>query len=113
MVDSTIEYINQFSHVTLIVRSTVPGHDACHLYFMPLAADTNAHSRFNWRHFSEFDRIWQSGLAGTRHRWLDVTGALALRADGHMSAGDCLHYCMPGPPDVVNILLYHMIMDLP
>jgi hypothetical protein len=32
-----------------------------------------------------------------------------LRPDGHVSEGDCLHNCDPGPADVYNVLLLHMM----
>jgi hypothetical protein len=32
-----------------------------------------------------------------------------LQPDGHVSEGDCLHNCDPGPADVYNILLLHMM----
>ncbi|KAI4389295.1 hypothetical protein MLD38_001534 [Melastoma candidum] len=54
-------------------------------------------------------------------RVIDVTKAMAMRPDGHPSRyghwpheevkmpNDCVHWCLPGPVDVWNDLLFHMV----
>ncbi|KAJ4732821.1 TRICHOME BIREFRINGENCE-LIKE 20 [Rhynchospora pubera] len=68
----------------------------------------------------EIERIKQfDGIGDTnrnkRYKWLDVTKAMMIRADGHpgkyynkeysRSAYDCLHWCLPGPVDMWNEML--------
>ncbi|KAJ3700603.1 hypothetical protein LUZ61_004308 [Rhynchospora tenuis] len=50
-----------------------------------------------------------------RYKWLDVTKAMMMRADGHPGkyynkelfrfGNDCLHWCLPGPVDMWNEML--------
>ncbi|KAK1317447.1 hypothetical protein QJS10_CPA05g01953 [Acorus calamus] len=56
---------------------------------------------------------------GVRFRLLDVTGPMLLRPDGHPGRyghpknvtkyNDCVHWCLPGPVDVWNGFLLHML----
>ena len=59
---------------------------------------------------------------GLKVRVLDVTEAMAARADGHpnryghwasenVSVADCVHWCLPGPIDTWNELLLHLLRD--
>jgi len=43
---------------------------------------------------------------------LDAYEVLTRRPDGHMWGNnkDCLHYCLPGPPDVLSRMLVHTLM---
>lgn len=40
---------------------------------------------------------------------LDGQPALRLRPDGHRSEMDCLHYSLPGPPDIWALLIYNAL----
>ncbi|KAL6961053.1 hypothetical protein U1Q18_038816 [Sarracenia purpurea var. burkii] len=54
---------------------------------------------------------------GLEFRLLDVTEAMAMRADGHPyrygkkknELADCLHWCLPGPIDSWNEFLIHLL----
>ncbi|ORY81281.1 GDSL/SGNH-like acyl-esterase family found in Pmr5 and Cas1p-domain-containing protein [Leucosporidium creatinivorum] len=109
-----ISLIDQFEHVTLIVRGSVPGHVNCSQYSAPLLeADSGVHAAYNWQAFEHYNKIWKDLLEQhPRHQFLDVS-ATSLRGDGHrLPDTDCLHYCLPGPVDTWNTLLYHIIMGL-
>ncbi|ORY81280.1 GDSL/SGNH-like acyl-esterase family found in Pmr5 and Cas1p-domain-containing protein [Leucosporidium creatinivorum] len=114
MAKEVIAFIDQFPHITLIVRTSVPGHTNCSQYSAPLLEDDpDSHNSYNWQGFTLFNNVWRDILAKhPKHILLDV-GATSLRGDGHRNPDvDCLHYCLPGPVDTWNTLLYHIIMGL-
>jgi hypothetical protein len=59
---------------------------------------------------------------GVRMMLMDATAAMVLRPDGHPSRyghwahenvtlyNDCVHWCLPGPVDVWNEMLLHMLL---
>ncbi|KAJ0987282.1 hypothetical protein J5N97_005638 [Dioscorea zingiberensis] len=65
---------------------------------------------------------------GLEFMLMDMTGAMLQRPDGHPSGywsssnkessgrkerhNDCVHWCLPGPVDLWNDLLFHMLRDL-
>ncbi|XP_010913528.3 xyloglucan O-acetyltransferase 3 [Elaeis guineensis] len=67
----------------------------------------------------ELERIKQREMVGKRKfGLLDVTKAMMFRADGHpgsnwdkrwTTANDCLHWCLPGPVDMLNDLLLQIL----
>ncbi|KAJ0987283.1 hypothetical protein J5N97_005639 [Dioscorea zingiberensis] len=79
----------------------------------------------------EFERARIEGMKrGLEFRLLDMTGAMLLRPDGHpsryMSSSvaddskvsetknqrkDCVHWCLPGPVDMWNDMLLHMLSN--
>ncbi|BGO95671.1 hypothetical protein NBRC10512_007368 [Rhodotorula toruloides] len=114
MTKEIISFIDRYPHITLIVRSSVPGHNDCSRYSAPLIHDDpEMHNSYNWQGFDLYNDIWRKTLEQhPKHIFLDV-GATRLRPDGHrMPDKDCLHYCLPGPVDWWNRLLYHVIMGL-
>uniref|UniRef100_A0ACD5Z0X1 Uncharacterized protein n=1 Tax=Avena sativa TaxID=4498 RepID=A0ACD5Z0X1_AVESA len=61
------------------------------------------------------DSAAQSAVNGTRLKLLDITAISQLRSEGHISnhsfgaqraVYDCLHWCLPGIPDMWNELLF-------
>ncbi|KAH7282082.1 hypothetical protein KP509_35G011300 [Ceratopteris richardii] len=59
------------------------------------------------------DPVIESAVSGTSLRLLNITYVSQFRYDGHVSkywrntkGQDCLHWCLPGVPDVWNELLY-------
>ncbi|KAG0478372.1 hypothetical protein HPP92_013091 [Vanilla planifolia] len=65
---------------------------------------------------------WEGSEKGLDFRLLDTTGAMLLRADGHPSKyghwphekrvlyNDCVHWCLPGPVDMWNDLLFQVMV---
>lgn len=99
-------------------RTTQPGHENCTDVTRPLST----------REVQGYNRTW-----GLQHNWGDfghqnnlITEVLAValpgvatvidafwsglaRADRHHGAHDCLHYCLPGPPDWwVNLFAFNL-----
>ncbi|XP_062199182.1 protein trichome birefringence-like 14 isoform X2 [Phragmites australis] len=64
------------------------------------------------------DLLAESAVKGTRVKLLDITAISQLRDEGHISNSsfkastgmhDCLHWCLPGIPDMWNELLFAQI----
>ncbi|KAH7294138.1 hypothetical protein KP509_28G058200 [Ceratopteris richardii] len=63
------------------------------------------------------DPVIESAISGTSLRLLNITYISQFRFDGHISKyrpdashQDCLHWCLPGVPDVWNEMLYADIL---
>lgn len=98
MIIDTLKFFDDFPHVTLIVRASVPGHAQCSQYYLPLSEDKpDYHSWYNWNDLETYNNLWKVALLDQKkHLWLDAS-PLSFRGDGHTSPDeDCLHYCMPG-----------------
>lgn len=98
MVREVVALIDSYPHITLIARSSVPGHTNCSQYNAPLTRDDpTLHNSYNWQTFDILNDVWRQALAGhPKHIFLDVAGT-SLRGDGHrLPDKDCLHYCLPG-----------------
>jgi hypothetical protein len=64
----------------------------------------------------------EAAARGTRMVLMDTTAAMVLRPDGHPSRyghwahenvtlyNDCVHWCLPGPVDVWNEMLLHVLL---
>ena len=120
------------SNVTLVWRTTVPGHDNCSAATEPL---TNKYvplpkGMYGWDRVEGQNTLIQSifeRIAPGRLRYLDAFALANTRADGHIvsktkfmttSDGrkvsypvvDCLHYCMPGPVEIWNVLFTRLFL---
>jgi len=102
----------EYPHVTMLWRSTQPGHANCHTHWArpqtrlySIADTTGGSARFRWEEASERNRIAQAQFP---LNYFDVWNLTVLRPDGHMP-GECLHYCQPGPVDEWHKLLYHRL----
>jgi len=109
----------------VVFRGTSLGHDECAkntepLSFEGLAQGTEAiQMKYNWAYFGEMNQVAIDELAAAQLRsfqYVNVT-MFDLRPDGHhlhadyLPGGvyDCLHWCLPGPMDLWNQLLFHTI----
>lgn len=118
----------------IFFRPTTIGHKACWDYDGPVESMSDAQYKaftddmYNWNEFHPINEyIIQSfqAVAADRFHVLDVS-MFELRPDGHVSQvfhdntdpenkfrkEDCLHYCVPGPIDTWNYLLYHHLATL-
>jgi hypothetical protein len=103
---------SEYPGVTVLWRSTQPGHADCHSHWSrpqkrlySIADTTGGSARFRWEEAEERNRIAQVQFADA---YFDVWNLTRLRPDGHMP-GECLHYCQPGPVDEWHKLLYHRL----
>ena len=88
------------------VRVSVPDTDA--VWFE--SDDVEAHDAVRRSHFE--------ALLPGRVRYIDAATIANARADRHMIQGrwgggslDCLHYCLPGPPDTYNLVLKRLLRE--
>ena len=72
--------------------------------------DGEAHDAVRRSHFE--------ALLPGRVRYIDAATIANARADRHMIQGrwgggslDCLHYCLPGPPDTYNLVLKRLLRE--
>ncbi|GJP34050.1 hypothetical protein CLOM_g18522 [Closterium sp. NIES-68] len=98
----------------IIYRSTPPGHAHCDRLKTPLRKRQNPMKLpYHWGDFGAQNAVAKQLVEGVGGVFLDVDPMTVLRPDGHLDPPrDCLHYCLPGPPDEWIRLLYHMLKDL-
>ncbi|KAI9310133.1 GDSL/SGNH-like acyl-esterase family found in Pmr5 and Cas1p-domain-containing protein [Dichotomocladium elegans] len=92
-------------------RTTPYGHVNCSQYNGPLASvSTPSREPYEWNMFVKFDDVYKDIISRAddeRFVLFDVSFT-NFRGDAHsVPDRDCLHYCIPGPVDVWNRLLYH------
>jgi hypothetical protein len=89
-------------------RSTVPGHVNCRDFTAPLGAPqslTPLNNPYHWELIQHQNELARAVMASAGVRWVDAYELSILRADLHqVASSDCLHYCLPGPPDDWNRL---------
>jgi len=125
----------------LIWRTAVPGHVNCTAHIAPLAEAYTppAAHEYRWDHLAVHDALRRSifdTVLGGRMKYLDAAAVSNRRADRHLGlhiprspsrsqhvargagraddvsrAPDCLHYCLPGPPDDWNRVLKAMLIQ--
>lgn len=92
-------------NLTYVWRSNHPGHVNCDNFTSP--------DRFvmypphiDWYHYSLFphwDDLARNFTQELDFRYIDLS-PLYTRNDAHPGSGDCLHFCMPGPIDLISQL---------
>jgi molybdopterin-biosynthesis enzyme MoeA-like protein len=99
----------------------MPGHPSCPKYRVPstntsameaLIADRGtAFDERGWWAFERQNTFMENLLAQNdlEATFMDGYDLLLTRPDLHIGGrkSDCLHYCLPGPPDVMNQVLLH------
>lgn len=112
-----------FPNKLILYRSSPPGHHNCSTTSQPLAHRQNAadlqrfFQGYHWDAFAGQNEIAKRLAAQYGVAFMDVVPMMELRADGHRSwmepsDRDCLHYCTPGPIDVMVEVLYNMLLRL-
>jgi len=71
---------------------------------------------YNWATFPELNAALHEVFSTHPKYTLLNVSMFDMRGDGHIGGGentgrDCLHYCVPGPINEWNRLLYHNIWD--
>ena len=115
-------------NATVIYRTSAPGHDGCEAATAPLQTryEPAADHRYHWDDVELHDsyRIAElrARLPAERLHFIDAATIANARADGHLvrkvysyqsaDKRDCLHYCLPGPPDAYNLVLKRVLAGL-
>ena len=115
-------------NATVIYRTSAPGHDGCEAAVEPLQTryEPAAEHRYRWDDVELHDsyRIAElrARLPAGRLHFIDAATIANARADGHLvrkvysyqsaDKRDCLHYCLPGPPDEYNLVLKRVLAGL-
>ena len=97
-------------------RTSVPSHAMCQEARVPLQSRYVAPDghMFHWDDVEAHNAVRRSrfeALLPGRVRYIDAATIANSRADRHIVQGrygggsvDCLHYCLPGPPDAYNLV---------
>lgn len=96
-------------------RNTVPGHGGCEEQTEPMQRTTTVSreertdSEFNWDQIKFQNDMMLSILRMSilEFHYIDAYSITLDRHDRHIGSGDCLHYCLPGPPDLWLQLFIH------
>lgn len=120
----------------LIFRNAIPGHTNCQEEARATSGDSTGGktakqpffpkdgnfsmfeafndpqwSSYHWDDMSEYNQIAKKIWSEAGATIIDGTEALRLRPDGHMKPPkDCLHYSLPGPPDLWSLLLFNTLL---
>lgn len=98
-------------------RTSVPGHTGCALNTtapLPYRYVPRDHMHYGWHRYAAQNqlvaRILDGALPAGSLQYIDAFELSNLRADRHLVHNafrkrDCLHYCLPGPPDDWNGVL--------
>jgi hypothetical protein len=110
-----IDYHRQYPQVKLVWKSQNPGHLQCKQYTVPLLNHStyleetkSVEDKYQWNLHPIFDNYMETQLSypnASFIQYLDMS-PLYLRPDAH---GDCLHFCLPGPLDLLSILLLNQL----
>ena len=110
----------------VLMRTTMPVHPYCMNFTSPI---NNAHAmealvaqsefmegkeqRYHWWNVKGQNEFQEPYYEASKLNYdvLDGYDINLLRPDRHQSSLDCLHYCLPGPPDVLNQLLLHTLQS--
>ena len=119
------------SSMTVVWRTTVPGHDNCARAARPLETSYSPRTDgpYGWHHVQRQNNLVADILqrAAPRVRLLDAFALSNARADRHVvsktklidtengtrvtaATEDCLHYCLPSAVDTWNVLLAKALM---
>ncbi|EJK69465.1 hypothetical protein THAOC_09276 [Thalassiosira oceanica] len=109
-----------------ILRTTVPGHPHCSNYTVPFNDLPTMEHRVQNANYSAFgpNYFWWKMKGQNRlvedafsqrsstldYEVLDAYDVMMRRPDGHQGGHDCVHYCLPGPPDVLSRMLLHTLV---
>ncbi|CAM6119418.1 unnamed protein product [Calypogeia fissa] len=100
-----------YPHIKVIYRNTPPGHLDCMNFTRPLLEIQHGLPlEYHWDDFNRQNLLAKRIVEDFHYTYMDVYSMLSLRADGHIYEKDCLHYCLPGPLDIVVEHLYNILL---
>lgn len=117
----------------LVWRTTAPGFPDCDSVPGPISALNQSmaealisnpsnpwceanpkRQEFHWWDFAEQNELAEHLIQNQRDTnplfrisFIDFYEMAILRPDNHIGKQDCLHWCLPGPPDAANAVLLH------
>lgn len=110
-------------HATVVYRNTPHGHEHCQYYshshprneYISKDLKDYDHPEYNWDKFDGQNRLVYDFLQSNFPQvlYIDVATSTNVRFDSHVSATDCLHYCLPGPVDSWLTFHFHALWNLP
>jgi len=98
-------WIARGGYQLLFWRNTVPGHENCDAFHEP-SKFTNVFSdisrTYGWDKIQSQNKLMLKILYRfpAPFKLIDAYTLTIDRPDRHQGGGDCLHYCLPGPPDL-------------
>jgi len=105
--------LSSYPHVAAFWRTTLPGHPGCDRFTTPTPSTerfVNSPLPYHWDEFASQNSLAVAVLrkvARPRVSIVDIYNFTIGRRDRHQGKGDCLHYCLPGPPDDwVRLFIY-------
>lgn len=116
-------YIYTVSLVDDFCRPTLKDKFNCHGYKEPIFDDTYWPDSVNRKRMQVVESVIEKlEKRGVKVEYLNITQLSGYRIDAHPSIyltthnntihSDCLHWCLPGVPDIWNEILYAYIMKL-
>jgi len=105
-------------NLTVAWKSMNPGHVNCSQESHGPLNDkwdhrhTGMRDLYNWWLQPDMDSRAKRKVSDLGWKWIDMS-PLYYRQDAHPygEAKDCLHYCLPGPPDLFSVLVQNMLYN--
>lgn len=120
-IDESLRNLFALHDVSIIFRTTPPGHPRCDSLFYSHPIDGTYYNYSDEEnkpyHYNEFVQQSLVVVEMLRRKYpqvltLNVHNVTSHRADSHPLFGDCLHYCIPGPVNTWIEFLYHSLTVL-
>ncbi|CAI7792305.1 unnamed protein product [Closterium sp. NIES-54] len=101
-------------NLLIIYRSAATGHTNCTRDSVPSIGILDpSEMLYHWGDFTKQNEEARKLVEDVGGVFMDIVPMTVGRPDGHQEPPrDCLHYCLPGPPDEWLKLLYHVLLDL-
>jgi hypothetical protein len=100
------------SNISFVWRTNNGGHVNCGNYTAPSEFTYYDPSvdMYRWSLFPHWDEMGKNFSREMGWKVLDVS-PMYSRHDAHPGRGDCLHYCLPGPIDLISTILLQMLYN--
>lgn len=99
-------------NITVVWRTNHPGHVHCDNYTAPAIFQywDPGVDWYSWSRFPEWDEVGKNFARDVGWNLVDLS-PLYTRHDAHPGNGDCLHFCQPGPMNLISQLLLQMLFN--
>ena len=98
------------NNMKVLWKTINPGHEECWNATSPVPSFKALPNRYHWERFPVWDAMALNANLSFRNDPIGLLdmGALYYRPDAHPGE-DCLHFCLPGPIDIVGRILLQML----